>query len=88
MYTIFILAKNYFLQSIVYLVKMLVSQSVHFSKALPGGEKMFMLGLAGFCWPIWKARNRVCFEKKPLRDPSDFLLSLLFHLILGRFISR
>jgi hypothetical protein len=62
-------------ESIVYLVKMLVSQSVHFSKALPGGEKMFMLGLAGFCWPIWKARNRVCFEKKPLRDPSDIFYS-------------
>jgi hypothetical protein len=30
-------------------------------KALPGGEKVFMLVLAAICWTIWKARNKTCF---------------------------
>jgi hypothetical protein len=34
-------------------------------KALPGGNKMFMFGLAAV-WALWKARNKSCFEKKPI----------------------
>jgi hypothetical protein len=32
-----------------------------------------MLGLVAFCWAIW---NRVCFEKKPLKDLSDIMFSV------------
>jgi hypothetical protein len=44
-------------------------------KALPGGEQVFMLGLAAICWAIWKARNKTCFEKKLIRDPCDIMFS-------------
>jgi hypothetical protein len=32
--------------------------------ALPGEEKIYMVGLAVVCWAIWKCRNRACFQKK------------------------
>jgi hypothetical protein len=32
-------------------------------KAIPGGDPVFMLGLAAICWAIWKARNKTCFEE-------------------------
>jgi hypothetical protein len=45
-------------------------------KVLPGGDHVFMLGLAAICWAIWKGRNRTCFEKKkPIRDPCDIIVS-------------
>jgi hypothetical protein len=43
--------------------------------ALPGGDKMYMVGLAAICWVIWKGQNRVCFEKKHLRSPSELVYS-------------
>jgi hypothetical protein len=33
-------------------------------RALPGGDKVFMLGLDAICWAIWKAKNKAYFEKK------------------------
>jgi hypothetical protein len=44
-------------------------------KALPGGDQVFMLGMATICWAIWKARNKTCFEKKPIRNPSDIIFT-------------
>jgi hypothetical protein len=35
-------------------------------KALPGGDAVYMFGMAAICWAIWKARNWACFEKKKL----------------------
>jgi hypothetical protein len=42
--------------------------------ALPGGNKMYMLGLAAVCWAIWKARNRTCFDKKHIKSPLDIII--------------
>jgi hypothetical protein len=36
---------------------------------------VYVLGLAAICWAIWKARNRTCFEKKPIKSPLDVLYS-------------
>jgi hypothetical protein len=30
---------------------------------------------AAICWMIWKARNKSCFEKKLIKDPSDIIES-------------
>jgi hypothetical protein len=38
-----------------------------------------------FCWAIWKARNKICFDKKPLKEPIDIVLfCLCFYALLGR----
>jgi hypothetical protein len=47
-------------------------------QALPGGEKFWMLGLAATCWPIWKSRNRTCFDKKPISSRGEILHSTCF----------
>jgi hypothetical protein len=53
-----------------------MSNSSHGSKkALPGGHQVVMLGLAAICWSICKARNKTCFNKKPIRDPCDIISS-------------
>jgi hypothetical protein len=41
--------------------------------ALPGSQNVHMLGLAVVCWAIWKIRNRVCLDKKMLRNPNKIL---------------
>jgi hypothetical protein len=43
--------------------------------ALPGGSRMYMVGLAAVCWTIWKGRNRVCYEKKQIKNPGELLFS-------------
>jgi hypothetical protein len=48
---------------------------VSVAKALPGGSEVYMLGLAAFCWTIWKTRNGVCFEKKRINNPIEILFS-------------
>ncbi|TVU04426.1 hypothetical protein EJB05_49999, partial [Eragrostis curvula] len=40
---------------------------------LPNGRKFHIIGLAGTCWAIWKLRNRVCFEKKFVRSPTEIV---------------
>jgi hypothetical protein len=58
------------------------------SKALPGGDHVYMFGLATICWAIWKARNRLCFEKKTVKDPTDIIFfCLCVNALLGRSIS-
>lgn len=37
---------------------------------LPQGDSFFVLGLATFAWAIWKTRNKSCFEKKRIYNPS------------------
>jgi hypothetical protein len=34
-----------------------------------------MLGLSAICWAIWKAKNKVCFEKKVLKNPLEIIIS-------------
>jgi hypothetical protein len=34
-----------------------------------------MLGLAAIYWAIWKARNKVCFDNKPIKDPVEIMFS-------------
>jgi hypothetical protein len=43
--------------------------------ALPGGESMYMMGVAALCWAIWKARNKTCFEKKFINNPDEIVYS-------------
>jgi hypothetical protein len=47
------------------------------TNALPGGENVHMLGLAAVCWAIWKAQNRVCFNRKPLKHVSEIVFFAL-----------
>jgi hypothetical protein len=56
-------------------------------KALPGGDAVYMLGLAAICWAIWKARNRACFEKKLIRNHNEVIFSayLFMHFWVGLF---
>jgi hypothetical protein len=41
--------------------------------ALPGGDRVYMVGPAAVCWTIWKGRNKTCFEKKQIKNPGEFL---------------
>jgi hypothetical protein len=50
---------------------------VWITNALPGGENVHMLGLPAVCWAIWKAQNRVCFNRKPLKHVSEIVFSTL-----------
>jgi hypothetical protein len=43
------------------------------SGALPGGEKFHMFGLAAICLVTWKCHNKVCLDKKPLKNPSEII---------------
>ncbi|TVU46002.1 hypothetical protein EJB05_05514, partial [Eragrostis curvula] len=40
---------------------------------MPNGKKFHMVGLAGICWAIWKIRNKVCFDKKIVRSPTEII---------------
>jgi hypothetical protein len=44
---------------------------VWIKSALPGGEHVYMLGVAAICWAIWKVRNKTCFEKKWIKNPAE-----------------
>jgi hypothetical protein len=34
------------------------------NRAMPGGNKFHMVGLAAICWSFWRSRNNIFFEKK------------------------
>jgi hypothetical protein len=34
-----------------------------------------MVDLVAVWWAIWKRRNRVCFEKKQVKNPGELLFS-------------
>ena len=40
---------------------------------LPVGTNIHILGIAAFCWAIWKTRNRACFEKKYISSPLELI---------------
>jgi hypothetical protein len=40
---------------------------------LAWGDVMYMFGLAAVCWATWKIRNRICFDKIPLRNVGEIL---------------
>jgi hypothetical protein len=42
-----------------------------FYKFLPGGEGMYMVGLAAMCWSIWTLRNKVTFDGHIVRNPME-----------------
>jgi hypothetical protein len=42
-------------------------------KWLPAGKQFHSVGIAAICWAIWKARNKVCFEGKPLINPVSII---------------
>lgn len=42
-------------------------------KWLPNGRKFHVTGIAAFCWAIWKARNKACFEGKTIQSPISII---------------
>ena len=40
---------------------------------LPVGTNVHILGIAVFCWGVWKTRNRACFEKKYISSPLELI---------------
>jgi hypothetical protein len=40
---------------------------------LPQRKQFHMIGLAAFCWAIWKTRNNICFEKKLISSPTEIV---------------
>lgn len=40
---------------------------------LPIDTNIHVLGIAAFCWAIWKTRNNACFERKFLSSPVQLI---------------
>jgi hypothetical protein len=38
---------------------------------IPNAKQFHVVGVASICWAIWKTRNRICFEKKKLKNPLE-----------------
>jgi hypothetical protein len=53
--------------------------------AVPGGENMWLFGLAAVIWATWKIRNRICFEKVDLKNIFEVIFSVfaLMHYWVG-----
>jgi hypothetical protein len=49
--------------------------ALSFHQRTRGGDKFYMLGLAAVCWAIWLARNKLCFEKKNIKNPAELVFS-------------
>jgi hypothetical protein len=51
----------------------------------PWGDDVQMLGLAAVSWAIWKARNRICFDKcfdkKHINSPIEIIFSACAFMI-------
>jgi hypothetical protein len=41
---------------------------------LPHGKIVHQFGFAAICWVIWKARNKVVFEKKQIKHPTEIII--------------
>jgi hypothetical protein len=41
---------------------------------LPVGFNLHIVGIAAFCWAIWKTRNKACFENKLISSRKPNLL--------------
>ena len=50
------------------------------SKFLKGKTNLHVVGLAPFCWAIWKLRNRAYFEKKLIKNPVEIICSACLFL--------
>ncbi|RCV21769.1 hypothetical protein SETIT_4G164200v2, partial [Setaria italica] len=48
---------------------------------LPRFQHFHMVGLSAICWDLWNARNRVCFEGKMTRSPTEIICSASSFLI-------
>jgi len=44
------------------------------AKWLPGGELIYSNRCASVCWTIWKCRNKACFDKKHIKNLSEFII--------------
>ena len=44
------------------------------AKWLPGGELIYSNRCASVCWTIWKCRNKACFDKKHIKNISEFII--------------
>jgi hypothetical protein len=42
-------------------------------KWLPNRKKYYVFGIVVFCWAIWKARNKACFDGKLLNNPTEIV---------------
>ena len=40
---------------------------------IPESSKFHMWGISAICWAIWKARNRVCFDRKLIKNPIEII---------------
>jgi hypothetical protein len=40
---------------------------------LPQDPQMHAVGLAIVCWAVWKTRNKVCFENKRVKSPTEIV---------------
>jgi hypothetical protein len=40
---------------------------------MPNNKKIHMAGLAAVCWAMSKTRNNVCFEKAPIKSPTEIV---------------
>ena len=52
-----------------------------FYSFLPGGKKIYMIGLAAVCWAIWIVRNKVTFDEHIVRSPSEVLFTMCSFLL-------
>ena len=43
------------------------------AKFFPFGSNLHIVGIAAFCWAIWKTRNRACFEKRFISSPVELI---------------
>ena len=39
----------------------------------PGNSNLHIIGIAAFCWAIWKTRNKTCFEMKLISSPAELI---------------
>jgi hypothetical protein len=43
------------------------------AKILPVGFNLHIVGIAALCWPVWKTRNKACFENKLISSPVSLI---------------
>jgi hypothetical protein len=64
---------------------------ISITKALPGGDKVYMLGFAAICWAIWRTRNEICLSywaglypedtQKLIKDGVDLMMKTAIRLL-------
>ena len=51
----------------------LLNSSIGLLIFFPFGTNLHVVGIAAFCWAIWKTRNRACFEKRFISSPVELI---------------